>query len=251
MGVTTRPLRLAAAVALVAAVAACDGDDDAGPDSTSVATTSVVTSTAPETTADSTTTTTVAPAPDTTVEETSTTVASTSVPESTTEPTPTTLPEGVPPRVTFPDDPDKQAVVDAVYAYFDALAMAQAAPGDELLRSALDDLTVDPIAERVALYLDSLVLDGEAFIETGDHRSTLEIFEQVVTVVDDSALVDACAIDRTVQVEVGGNPDGTDRLINDQVIAAVLTYNLTRVGDGWRVSELTVVDSWEDQEQCG
>ena len=237
------------AVTVATLAVGCSGDDDAVPTTTSFATTTEPPATTTTVEATTTEPTTTGPTTVPTTEPVPTTVPE-STPSSTPDPTTTSPPDGVPPRVTFPDDPDKQAVVDAVYAYFDALNDAQADPRNSELREQVEATTGKPIQERVVTYLDGLVDDGQAFIDLGAERSHVDIFGDVMTIVDRSALVDACVVDRTSQVEVGGNPDGSDRILNDQVVAALLSYSLTESDTGWRVVELSVIDRFEDSDRC-
>ena len=233
----------------LAVVAGCSGDDDAVSSTTSAATTTeppVTTSTSVEATTTAPTT-----APATTVPEPTTTVPG-STTTSTPDPTTTTSPpDGIPPRVTFPDDPDKQAVVDAVYVFSELLFAAQADPMNEELRSQVEELTGEPVRTRFVEFLDRVAADGEAFVDDPDSRSYLQVFAPSVTAVDGVGLVDGCVVDRTIQIEVGGNADGTDRVIDDTVFSAAHSYSLSLMEQGWIVVDLTVFGEWEDQVGCG
>lgn len=232
---------LASAAALL--LAACSGDDPA-PSAT------------PTTSGSSATTTSSDEVPTTSVPVTSAAPSTTLVVGTTVEPAPptsdaatTTTPAGIPPRVTFPDDPDKQAVVDAVYAYFDALNAAQAQPADPVVRAEVESTLAAPVLARVTAFLDGLVEKGEAFIDLGSQSSQLLIFEGVVSVVDEAALVDGCVVDRTSHVALGATPD-EDRVLDDEVVAALLSYSLVKTDTGWRVADLSVVERFEGSEQC-
>ncbi|MGA1556560.1 MAG: hypothetical protein ACO4AY_11010, partial [Ilumatobacteraceae bacterium] len=96
-----------------------------------------------------------------------------SAPEATVEPAAGAL---GPPRVEFVDDPERQAVVDAAYAFFDAARAAQADPDDEDLRDALAATMTEPIAERMTAFLDGLVLDGVRIIANPDSPTYLQVF---------------------------------------------------------------------------
>jgi hypothetical protein len=150
-----------------------------------------------------------------------------------------------PPRVTFPDDPDRQAVVDAAYAFFDAARAAQAAPADETLRTRLSATMTDPIAGRMTSFLDGLVLDGVRIIANPDSPTYLQIFEPTLQIVGTSATFDACTIDSDVQVDVT-----TGVTLNDLVVSGVITYRLERVGGRWQVREYEIVQKVEGANQC-
>jgi hypothetical protein len=244
------------AVALVVAVvvAACSGgDDDATTTTVEVSPTTVpVVSTDPP---ESTSTTVEV----TTTVESTTTVPPTTVPEPTTpatsDPTTTTLPEGVPPRLEFPDDPDKQAVVDAAYAFFDAIRAASLSPEDERLRDVLMGTVAEPIAPRVAGAMDRLVADSERVL-LGEREPTyieiweitLEVFEQGGSL-GPGATFDACVVDADVRVRV--NADGTETVVDDSVSSAAQTYQLAFVDGAWRVRDIERFRQYEDQVGCG
>lgn len=249
--VSHRP-RLAAGTLVAASLliaTACSGDDDAASTTTVQVTTTVApTTSAPPTTAPETTSVPTTVAAPTTAEPT--TVPSTSPPESTSpETTTTTLPEGVPPRVTFPDDDDKQAVVDAFYAYSDAMRAASADPSDTALREGVRATVGNPFAERVETFLDELIANGEAIVSVPITHT--DIYPPSLIVVDDIAAFDACAIDGDIRVEVGAGDDGEDLVVDDSVNAADLSYSLALVDGAWVVNGLQRFGFWEGQEQCG
>ena len=161
----------------------------------------------------------------------------------------TTLPEGVPPRVTFPDDPDKQAVVDAFYAYSDAMRAASAEPADPELRDAVVATVGAPFSDRVDAFLDELVLNGEAIVSMPMTHTA--IFSPSLVVVEDGAGFDACAVDADVRVRVGVGADGADEVVDDSVNAADLSYSLQRIDGTWVVNGLERFGFWEDQDRCG
>jgi hypothetical protein len=157
----------------------------------------------------------------------------------------------VPPRVEFPDDPAKQAVVDAFYAYSDAFLAAAANPSDQSLREALRSTVTEPLLSRLERSLDGLVADGEVVIQNPDVPTRTEIIRDTVFFLEDAGTFDACAIDANIVVEPGGNPDGTDRVVDDDIVAAALTYHLDRIDGRWLVSDLERFGLWEGQEECG
>jgi hypothetical protein len=236
-------------------VAGCSGDDDSAATTVAVetpptvpSTTETQASTAPSTTHPATTT------------EATVTSTSSSAPPTTAQPPPstdattmpeTTLPDGVPPRVTFPNDPDLQAVVDALYEYVDALRAASAEPTDSLRVTRLMDTVTEPLMPRIDEFISGLVDSGQAYVLNDELPTRTEVMPPSVEIVGDLAAVDVCAIDGDVRVELGGNPDGTDRVVDDTVVSASLTYSLTFVDGRWVVSNLDRFARWEDQVGCG
>lgn len=249
--VSHRP-RLAAGTLVAASLliaAACSGDDDAASTTTVQATTTAApTTSAPPTTAPETTSALTTVAAPTTAEPT--TVASTSPPETTgPEPTTTTLPEGVPPRVTFPDDEDKQAVVDAYYAWNDLDAAVLANPQDEVRVAELLSQTAEPLRKRVEELVDQLASDGEAYVANPDQPAYTEVLDFTVLIVDDSASFDGCSINALVHVRAA---DGeVTEVLDDSISSSLLTYNLRRTDGEWLVSDIVRVERWEDQVGCG
>jgi hypothetical protein len=247
--VTWSTARAGLVVGAVALLAGCSGDDDATATTSSGETTTSesVEATDPTVATTSTTSTTIA----STTTDPTTTVPESTAPPTSDLPTTTSLPEGVPPRVTFPDDPEKQAVVDAVYAFSDLLFAAQANPTDETLRARVDDVAGEPVRTRFVDFLARVAADGQAFVDEPGSPSYLEIYPEAISVVDGSGLVDGCAVDRTAQVEVDGNPDGSDRIIDATIFSAAQSYSLTLTDRGWRVLDFTVFDEWEGEVGCG
>lgn len=225
---------LASAAALL--LAACGGDDPAPtatPTSGSVVTTTSVqatTTSSPPTSAASSTT-----APETTVETTA----------PTSETATTTTPEGIPQRVTFPDDPEKQAVVDAAYAFFDAARAAQASPDDESLRAALAITMSDPIATVMNDFLDGLLEEGTSVVQ-GDAPTFLDVVGPTVVAVAQSGTLDACSVDGDVRIR-----QTDDSIVSENVGSAFVTYSLVEQTDGWRVRNVTVLSRYPGLLQCG
>lgn len=251
--VSHRP-RLAAGTLVAASLliaTACSGDDDTASTTTvQLTTTAAPTTSAPPTTAPETTRVPTTVAAPTTAEPT--TVPSTSPSETISpEPTTTTLPEGVPPRVTFPDDEDKQAVVDAFYAYDDALTQALRDPADERLVEDVLALTTGDQAERVEAFLADLADAAQAARPGTVGPSYTDVVEPTVLVVDTSAALDVCIVDTDVLVEVGAGSDGGDLVIDDSYSSVFDSYNFDLEDGDWKVSDIVRVDRYEGQLGCG
>ena len=232
------------AVTVATLAVGCSGDDDAVPTTTSVATTTeppATTTTVEATTTEPTTVPTTEPVP-TTVPE--------STPSSTPDPTTTSPPDGVPPRVTFPDDPDKQAVVDAVYAYLDSLSLASAAPTDPLRRDEVGKWIVDPMAPKVLSFLDALVDGNERVIPNESMPWYVKVLESTVELGAEAASLDACIFDSDVRVAVGAEPDGSDRVLDEGIVSSYQTFLLVRDGPEWRIREISEFGRFEGENQC-
>lgn len=242
-----RGARVIAALLVVPVMAAaCSGD--AGETTPVSAVASTTTSVAPSTSTSTTTTVPVSVPVSTTTSEPSSTVPEVTEPLPPSDPvTTTSLPEGVPPRVTFPDDPDKQAVVDAAYAFFDAARAAQAAPADESLRLALADTMTDPIAEQLTAYLNRLDAAGERIVASEKYPTYLEIFEFTVFAVDGSGIFDACAVDGDVRVS--GEP-GDEVLVSHEFGSVLVTFSLVDSGVGWTVRDTEVFGRFPGALTC-
>ena len=178
---------------------------------------------------------------------TTTSLPVTSAPVTTT----TTLPEGVPPRVTFPDDPDKQAVVDAFYAYDDALTVALRAPADQTLAEAVLATATGDQAERVETFLAELADAGQAARPGTLGPGYTEVVGPSVLIVEDTASLDVCIIDTDVLAEVGAATDGGDLVIDDSYSSVFDTYSLVSLDDVWLVSNVVRFDRYEGQLGCG
>jgi len=165
-----------------------------------------------------------------------------SAPEATVEPAAGAL---GPPRVEFVDDPERQAVVDAAYAFFDAARAAQADPDDEDLRDALAATMTEPIAERMTAFLDGLVLDGVRIIANPDSPTYLQVFVPSVSQADGSGLVDVCAVDSDVRVD-----STTGAVLDDDIVSGVQTLKLRRSSDVWLVTDVEAVERYEGRIGC-
>ena len=163
--------------------------------------------------------------------------------------TTSTLPEGVPPRVTFPDDPEKQAVVDAYYAWSERDETVLADPQDGTRLEELLSSTSEPLRTRVEDLIEQLAAGGEAYVAMPEQPAYTEVFDFTVLIVDDLASFDGCSIDARLHVRLA---DGkVVEVLDDSVSSSVLTYNLRRVGGDWLVSDIVRVRRWEDQIGCG
>ncbi|MFZ8996864.1 MAG: hypothetical protein ACO3D0_00685 [Ilumatobacteraceae bacterium] len=165
-----------------------------------------------------------------------------SAPEATVEPAAGAL---GPPRVEFVDDPERQAVVDAAYAFFDAARAAQADPDDEDLRDALAATMTEPIAERMTAFLDGLVLDGVRIIANPDSPTYLQVFVPSVSQADGSGLVDVCAVDSDVRVD-----STTGAVLDDDIVSSLQTYFIQFENGSWRVRDFVVSQIKEGEIGC-
>ena len=250
---------LAVAAALTT-LTACSGSEDVSPPTT-LSPTTTVTTTVPETVP-----TTTEPAPTTappTTEPVSTTEptvppttapATSDVPPTTSEtirPRPDDLPSEAPPRVTFPDDPELQAVVDGFYAYQDALFASFVDPTDEALRGEVLQTTGEPQSTRVAAVLDRLATEGQAARQPEGTVSYAEVLTPSVFARDGLATLDACLVDTALLVEVGSGAGGADVVLNNVVSSVSDTYSFELVGERWVVVNIERFSRFEDQVGCG
>ena len=256
-----RSIRLLAVAAALTTLTACSGSEDVSPPTT-LSPTTTVTTTVPETVP-----TTTEPAPTTappttepvsttepTVPPTTTAPATSDVPPTTSEtirPRPDDLASEAPPRVTFPDDPELQAVVDGFYAYQDALFASFVDPTDEALRGEVLQTTGEPQSTRVAAVLDRLATEGQAARQPEGTVSYAEVLTPSVFARDGLATLDACLVDTALLVEVGSGAGGADVVLNNVVSSVSDTYSFELVGERWVVVNIERFSRFEDQVGCG
>ena len=249
LGAVNRPRVLALLAVSALLVSACSGDDDITAPTTTLAPVVTSTTVAPETTAAPTTT-----APETTVAPTTPppTAATTTepAPATTSPPTDTTLPDGVPPRVTFPDDPDKQAVVDAFYAYDDALVAALRDPTNELLVAELLATVGEPQASTIKAFITEVAASGEESRPSSVQPGYAEVVAETVFAADGIGTLDACIVVSDILIVPGGSEDGSDLVLEDSVVSIFDTYSLALVDNRWRVTRAEGVGRFEGQIGC-
>lgn len=163
----------------------------------------------------------------------------------TTTTTSTPADPGSPSRVTFPDDPTRQAVVDAAYAFFDAARAAQASPTDPGLRQTLARTVAEPLAGRMTAFLDGLVADGVRIVGSDVSPTRLEIIGPTVMVADESAIFDACAIDSDIRLDAT-----TAEVLDDDVVSGIQTFHLRKEGGSWIVFDLSLLDRYDNRVGC-
>ncbi|WP_300625526.1 hypothetical protein [Ilumatobacter sp.] len=242
-----------AAAALV--LVACNGDDDTTP-TTPTTPPSATPDSAVVTSTSETSPTTDAVVP-TTAPDTSTTTDSTP-PPSTSDPAPTsieTIPLTVPSTTEVPLDDltaEEREVVEFVLESFRLFNELRLDPTN-------DDKYDAALALRTGASLDASRGLIDEYRENGlmgtpfpNLPSTITPFLDTITIAEDgsSASVDVCWLNSNILVEVGGNPDGTDRVLNDIISAEYERYTLTRVGGAWLIASIAGGEVFEGSLTC-
>lgn len=204
--------------------------------------------TVPATTA-STSPTTTAPAPATTP---------TTAPVATTPPTtapPTTL-ATVPPTVpaTIPADlaQAQQDVIDATVAAWQTFRTAVRDPQNEDKLGALATAASGPTLERWITTLAELVTSGLIAVENPTTPAAIEIYPEtvVVDVAAGTASVEYCRIGSDLGIEVGGNPDGTDKIVINEVNAYHERSDLVFTNGRWLDNDGVLIEKWAGAAAC-
>jgi hypothetical protein len=64
------------------------------------------------------------------------------------------------------------------------------------------------------------------------------------------AEVVVCIVDPGIIYEPGGGPDGSDAIVNDQVVAARTTYEMVKVDGTWKLRSLIGGEEFEGLTEC-
>ena len=142
-------------------------------------------------------------------------------------------------------------MVAALQRHVDAMIAVGEQPLDDVLvEAALATATGDG-AEFVQRYVDILRRDGYAVRENTTLPSRIEYFDDSATVIDaTTGVVDVCDIDADVVVEVGADPGGADRIVDDGLQSSYVSYVLTKIDGAWLVSSRETVIDFPNQEGC-
>ena len=238
-----------AASALV--LAACNGDDDVSPTTPTTAAPdpTVVTST-PETTP---TTSDVAPTTAATAPPSGPTTAppTSAPPPSSTE----TIPLTVPPTTTVPLDDltaAEREVVEFVLEEFRLFNELRLDPTNDAKYDAALERLVDPSLTSSRELIEEYRQLGQKEVPFPGLTANISPYLDTIMIADDgsTASVDVCWLNSNVLVEVGGNADGTDRVLNDVISAHYRRYTLTPSDDGWLVSSIAGGDVSEGSLTC-
>lgn len=238
-------------VLVVLALAACNGDDDTA--STSIAsTTDGATSTeAPPSTSEPQDATTVPTTAVLTAETTTTT------PPTTTSESPTTTDTTAPPSTSDPDvDEAVQArvdVVETVRSAYQASLDVVRDPANDSKRDALADYFVAPLLDGWLNIVERYRTEGLRELENPEEPDSFDAELASLAVNDalDFATIQGCSVTSGIIVEVGGNADGSDRVIEDRVSRAVVEFEVRRDGDAWKVASVREPEESERVASCG
>ena len=63
--------------------------------------------------------------------------------------------------------------------------------------------------------------------------------------------VQACHLNTFLEVETGGNPDGTDRIIEDEISERVEQLELIRDDGAWKIDAASIPDEPDGETPCG
>jgi hypothetical protein len=79
---------------------------------------------------------------------------------------------------------------------------------------------------------------------------TVEVPAALVLEGADVAEMQICEVDSWIVVEAGAGPNGTDSIVNDEVVASRATVLLRKVDGVWRYEGGSVVEEWEGRDAC-
>jgi hypothetical protein len=230
--------RAIAPLVAVLVVAACSGGDDPDADATTLA---------PPTTPTPTT------AASTTVPPTAT-LPTTSAPPTTTAPATTPPPTSAPQTTAVPTTPpaSPEAIVAAALESWRLLNEVRLDPLNDdkaaLLRNVRTGAALDFAFEVVSMYRAE---NTRSITNATTPASASPFIETLVIAADGAAAtLEYCVTNSNIYVETGGNPDGTDRVINDDVTADRYLVSMVNVDGVWLESDASTLAVYEGVASC-
>ena len=223
------PSLLATITALAVTAVACSGGDDDTSNTTepSAATT---TSTIPTTaTAASTTTTTEAATTTTSNAPTSTTEATTSTSE--------------------PVD-EVQRVVEAYEAAWSAFGEALFEPDNQDIVESTRQLLTGSMLELLDQRVAEFRTENLRAVPNPEVPARFEIDRESIVIDGDTATMRVCDVDSIILVEIGAAPDGSDAIVNEDVVARLVDTTMERSESGWLLSNGVFLQEYYDQDHC-
>ena len=176
------------------------------------------------------------------------TIATTTAPTTTSAPPSTQAP-------TSTIDPSEAlaAEVEADFREADRLGReASMDPFDAEKEAAALDRRLGVIAENFAAKLAEWRELNYALRENPDVPAsiTVEIPATLVLAGGDVAEMQICEVDSWVIVEVGAGPNGSDAIVNDEVVAYRTTIFMRNDGGIWRIEGGNETGRWEGTAEC-
>jgi hypothetical protein len=147
-------------------------------------------------------------------------------------------------------DDEADEVVAAYLAAWQAFTDAAMDPTNPEFRALIESTRVGANLERALAILDELVMNGWVAIEhpTDPARTTIE---DGPFIDGDTATVVVCDLDSNIVIEPGAAPDGSDAMVNDEVVALRIEVTLARVSGTWKVSAGRILGEWPEALTCG
>jgi hypothetical protein len=177
-----------------------------------------------------------------------TTAAPTTTSAPTTTEAPTTTTTTIDPAVAL------AAEVEADFREADRLGReASMDPFDAEKEAAALERRLGVIADNLAARLAEWRELNYALRENPDVPAsiTVEIPATLVLEGGDVAEMQICEVDSWVVVEVGAGPNGTEAIVNDEVVASRATVFLRTVDGTWHYEGGNVIEEWEGETACG
>lgn len=226
---------LVAGVATIALLAACTGDDDSAPGTT-----------VPPPTLDTTFVTTTAPSSPPSTGSQVTDRPSTTLSTDAT----TTVAETGPTVTSAIADPEVQAVVDAARASWSAYIDAIRDPGNEETLLELAETKRDDALDSAVGIVQELIASNQRAVESPDVPTAFVARPESVQIDGPSAIIEYCWVGSDIIVEMGGNDDGSDRVVNDDIVIFVERERFELIDDRWRKVGGDVLQQIEGETSC-
>lgn len=199
---------------------------------------------------DTTPTTTTTPPPSSTTTTTTTTAAPTTT--STSSSTTTTPTTTEPPSPTQTDPVDEvQELLDDYEAAWSAFDAAKLDPTNDATVESARQLLTDRMLELLNERIEQFRRENLRSVTNLDVPAHADVYRETVEIDGDTARFRVCEIGSNILVEVGAAPDGSDAVVNDDVISSLIDNTMVRTPSGWVLARGVVAAEFFGQDNCG
>ena len=180
------------------------------------------------------------------------TASLTSTPPTAVAAAPSSSPSTSTDRPALSEDQAKRDVIEAAIDSWTAFNNVLLDPGnDDLLRALALTRTGDAL-DRAIEGVIGYRARNEAERTHPNHPAEITVREDSVSVdlASGTATLEYCRVGSNIWVEVGANPDGSDRVLNDEINSYIEMAVFELVGDVWLRTRATEISKYKGELTC-